>query len=217
MSITVFLADDHTVVREGLRALLETQEDIEVVGEATNGRDATTLGIELCPDVAILDIAMPALNGIEVALRLRARRPFTRIIIMSMYSTHEHVSRALGAGAEGYLLKESAGAEIIEAVRSVQKGHRFLSQKISDIVIEDYSNPSGGIDATSPLARLSLREREILQLVVEGRSSVDIAEIINVSSKTVDTYRSRLMRKLKIKDIPTLVKFALRCGVISLE
>ena len=217
MTITVFLADDHGVVREGLRSLLDAQDDIEVVGEAANGRDATNLAGAICPDIVILDIAMPELNGIEAASRLRVCCPQTQIIILSMHSAHEHIIRALRAGAQGYLLKESAGAEIVNAIRTVHKGRRYLGQKISDILLQDYLDPDDGTDPTPLLSRLSSREREILQLVVEGKSSSDIGDLLNISSKSVDTYRSRLMKKLMIKDIPTLVKFAIMNGLTELE
>ena len=217
MTISVVLADDHGVVREGLRSLLESQEDIEVVAEATNGRDATIQTVELQPDVVILDIGMPELNGIEAASRISEQCPSTHIIILSMHSAHEHIIRALQAGAQAYLLKESAGAEIVSAIRTVLSGHRYMSQKISEIIVADYLQPDGGSRPSSPLDGLTSREREILQLVVEGKSSTDIGEILNLSSKSIDTYRSRLMRKLKIKDIPSLVKFAIMNGLISLE
>ncbi len=217
MAITVFLADDHGVVREGLKSLLDAHEDIEVVGEAANGREATHLAGELCPDIAILDIAMPELNGIEFASRLRVSCPQTQIIILSMHSAHEHITRALKAGAQGYLLKESAGAEIVNAIRSVHEGHRYLSQKISDILLQDYEGPGDRPDPAPLLSKLSSREREILQLVVEGKSSSDIGDILNLSSKSIDTYRSRLMKKLRIKDVPSLVKFAIVNGLIALE
>ena len=217
MAITVFLADDHSVVREGLKSLLDAHDDIEVVGEAANGREATILAAELCPDIVILDIAMPVLNGIEAAARLRVSCPQTQIIILSMHSAHEHILRALRAGAQGYLLKESAGAEIVTAIRAVHKGRRYLSQKISEILLQDYLDPDDGGDPAPLLSRLSSREREILQLVVEGKSSSDIGDLLNISSKSVDTYRSRLMKKLMIKDIPSLVKFAIMNGLTALE
>jgi len=217
MSITVFLADDHAVVRDGLRFLLEAQQDIEVVGDAANGRDAVRQVAQLNPAVVILDIAMPELNGIEAAGQIRETCPSTQVIILSMYSTAEHVFRALQAGARGYLLKESAGIEVVNAVRAVHLGRRYLSQKISDQVIDDYVRQRGDAETESPLARLSPREREILQLVVEGQSSVEIAEVLFLSPKTVETYRSRLMQKLGINNLPGLVKFAIQHGLTPLE
>jgi len=217
VSITVFLADDHAVVRDGLRFLLEAQQDIEVVGDAANGREAVRLVTQLRPDVVILDIAMPELNGIEAAGQICEACPSSQIIILSMYSTTEHIFRALQAGARGYLLKESAGIEVVNAVRAVHAGRRYLSQKISDQVIDDYIHQREAAEERGPLARLSPREREILQLVVEGKSSVEIADVLFLSPKTVETYRSRLMQKLGIGDLPSLVKFAIQHGLTPLE
>jgi DNA-binding NarL/FixJ family response regulator len=217
MSITVFLADDHAVVRDGLRFLLEAQHDIKVVGDAANGRDAVRQVAQLCPDVVIVDIAMPDLNGIEATRQIRETRPSAQVIILSMHSTTEHVFRALQAGARGYLLKESAGVEVINAVRAVHAGHRYLSEKISDQVVDDYLRQRDAVEATSPLARLSPREREVLQLVVEGKSSAEVADILFLSPNTIETYRSRLMQKLGISDLPGLVKFAIQHGLTPLE
>ena len=217
MTITVFLADDHAIVCDGLRAFLSAESDIKVVGEASNGRDALRRIAELCPDVAILDIAMPELNGIDATWQVRQTFPSTQIVILSMHSTTEHVFRALQAGARAYVLKESAGAELVEAICTVHAGHRYLSQKISDLVIDDYVRQRGSIEAERPLACLSPREREVLQLVVESKTSAEIAGILSLSPKTVGTYRSRVMRKLGINDFPGLVKFAIRHGLTSLE
>jgi len=220
--ITIFLADDHAVVRDGLRALLEAQPDLKVIGEAANGREAVRQITQLYqnqrpPEVVILDISMPELNGIEAAQQIGAICPSVRIIILSMYGSSEHIFRALQAGARGYLLKESAGAEVVNAIRIVYAGQRYLSQEISDKLIDNYISQRETTETKSPLARLSPREREILQLVVEGKSSAEIAEILSLSPKTVDTYRSRLMRKLGLSDLPGLVKFAIQHGLTSLE
>ncbi len=217
MSITVFLADDHAVVRDGLRVLLEAQPDIRVIGDAANGRETVRLVVQLCPDVAIIDIAMPELNGIEAARKIGQVCPSTQVIILSMHSTTEHVFQALQAGARGYLLKESAGIEVVNAVRAVHADRRYLSQKISDGLVDDYVRQRQAAEAKSPLARLSPREREVLQLVVEGKSSAEIADILSLSLKTVETYRSRLMHKLGISDLPGLVKFAIQHGLTPLE
>jgi DNA-binding NarL/FixJ family response regulator len=214
--ITVFLADDHAVVRDGLRVLLETQPDISVIGDAANGRDAVHQVAQLRPDVVVMDIAMPDLNGIEATQQIYEVCPSTQVIILSMHSTNEHVFRALQAGARGYLLKECAGIEVVNAVRAVHADHRYLSQKISDRLIDDYVRQRRVTDV-SPLARLSPREREVLQLVVEGKSSAEIGDILSLSSKTVETYRSRLMQKLGISDLPSLVKFAVQHGLTPLE
>ena len=217
MSITVFLADDHAVVRDGLRLLLEAQGDLKVVGSAADGRETVRLVEQLCPDVVVMDITMPELNGIEATWRIRGSCPATRVIVLSMHSANEYIFRALQAGARGYVLKESAGVEVVHAVRTVHAGHRYLSPKISDEVIDSYVRQQEATGAGSPLARLSSREREILQLVAEGKSSTEIAAALSLSSKTIETYRSRLMRKLGIKDIPTLVKFAILHGLTPLK
>jgi DNA-binding NarL/FixJ family response regulator len=216
VTITVFLADDHAVVRDGLRVLLEAQPDIRVVGDAANGRETVRRVVQLRPDVAVIDIAMPELNGVEAAREICEICPSTQIVVLSMHSTTEHIFHALQAGARGYLLKESAGIEVVNAVRAVHVGHRYLSQKISDRLVDDYVRQRQAA-AKSPLARLSPREREVLQLVVEGKSSAEIADDLSLSVKTVETYRVRLMNKLDIGDLPGLVKFAIQHGLTPLE
>ena len=217
MPIRVFLADDHGVVREGLRAMLEVQDDITVVGEAANGREAVRLTQKLDPDVVLMDIAMPELNGIEAANQIRENCSSTRVVILSMHASSEHIYRALQAGALGYILKESAGNEVANAVRVVHSGRRYLSQQIAEMLITDYVHQRQTTPSRSPLERLSPREKEILQLVVEGKSSAEIADIIYVSKKTVETYRSRLMKKLDISDLPSLVRFAIQHGLTPLN
>jgi DNA-binding NarL/FixJ family response regulator len=217
MSITVLLADDHAVVRDGLKLLLEAQADLRVVGEATDGRQAVRQVVKLRPCVAVLDIAMPELNGIEATRQIREACAETKIIILSMYASQEHIFQALQAGARGYLLKEAAGLEVIRAVRAVYRGERYLSQKITELVIDDYLCQGEAAAGNSPLTRLAPREREVLQLVAEGKSTAQIAQILPLSPKTVDTYRSRLMKKLGLKDLPGLIKFALQHGMIRAE
>lgn len=208
MAIKVFIADDHTVVREGLQLLLETHPDIKVVGSAADGKETVYLVQHLHPDVVIMDIAMPRMNGIDATINLRQLCPTTQIVILSMYSTSEHIFRALKAGALSFILKESAAEEIVNAVRTVYKGQRYLCKKIEETMVLGYLSTQ--ISRTkSPIECLSPREREILQLVVEGRSSAEIGIILNLSPKTVETYRSRLMQKLNVNDIPNLVKFAI--------
>ena len=215
--ITVFLADDHAVVRDGLRVLLEAHPDISVIGDAVNGRETVRLVTQLRPDVVVMDIAMPDLNGIEATRQIYEVCPSAQVIILSMHSTTEHVFRALQAGARGYLLKESAGIEVVNAVRAVHAGHRYLSQNISDWLVDDYVRQRQATEGKGPLALLSPREREVMQLVVEGKSSAEIAGILSLSLKTVETYRSRLMHKLGISDLPSLVKFAVQHGLTPLE
>ncbi len=217
MTISVFLADDHAVVRDGLKTLLEIEERINVVGTASDGRDALRQVNKIHPDVVIMDISMPQLNGIDATRQIIEASPDTRVIMLSMHATKEHIQRALQAGAKGYLLKDSAGAEVVAAVRSVYKGSRYLSQPVSEILIDDYLNGNQADPSSDPLDQLSTREREILQLVVEGNSSAKIADTLCLSPKTVETYRSRIMTKINVKDMPGLVKFAIRNGIISLE
>lgn len=217
MAIKVLLADDHAVVRDGLRLLLEAQSDINVVGEASNGHQAVQLVKNLSPDVAVMDIAMPELNGIDASRRIHQICFSTQIVILSMYASTEHIYQALQAGAIGYVLKESAGREVVLAVRTVYAGKRYLSQHIAETVIDDYMCKFYKIPVRSPLERLSPREREILQLVVEGKSNPEIASLFSLSIKTVETYKSRLMEKLNIKDIPSLVKFAIQHGLTTLK
>jgi len=202
------LADDHAVVRYGLRALLELS-GVEVIGEAADGREALRIAEEYKPDVAILDVAMPGLNGIDAAAVLRERCPHTRIVFLSMHSDVEHVHRAFAAGASGYLLKGSASEEIVAAARAVLLGRRYLSRELAHL---DRARGERS-DEPGPLDRLSARERQVLQLVVEGHSSARIAELVNLSPKSVDTYRSRLMKKLGVSDVPALVKFAIQHGL----
>lgn len=217
MPIKVFIADDHSMVREGLRLIIEAERDISVTGEAADGRQAVRLIQRLAPDVVIMDIAMPILNGIEATEQILNSKTLTRIIILSMHSSKEHIFRALEAGAKGYLLKESAGKELVKAIRAVYAGNRFLSDRISQTVIEDYIHQRAADSEVSPLKRLSPREREVLQLVVEGKSSAEIASDLFLSPKTIETYRSRLMHKLGIKDLPGLVKFAIQHGMTSVD
>lgn len=212
--IRVLLADDHAVVRDGLRALLEAQPGIEVVGDVSNGREAVRESQRLRPDVVVMDIAMPDLNGIEATLQMQDVCPSTRVLILSMHSTTEHIFRALRAGARGYLLKDSAGVEVVEAVRDVHAGGRYLSKRIAATVVDDYISER---HRSSPLDCLSRRERQILQLIAEGKTSTEVGTMLFLSPKTVDTYRSRMMHKLGIGDLPNLVKFAIQHGITQLD
>jgi DNA-binding NarL/FixJ family response regulator len=217
MPISVFLADDHPVVRNGLQLILQAEADIKVVGEAADGHDAVRRVEKTRPDVVIMDIAMPGLNGIEATKKICAACSAARVLILSMHATAEHIYQALQAGAQGYLLKESAGDEVIQAVRALCKGKRYLSEKISETMVNDYLQKRTLEKKKSPLESLSEREREILQLAAEGKTSAEIARILFISPKTVETYRSRLMQKLGLSDHSALVKFAIQYGITTLE
>jgi DNA-binding NarL/FixJ family response regulator len=208
--VPILLADDHAVVRDGLRAIIEREPDLAVVAEVDNGDDAVSQAERLQPAVVLMDIAMPRLGGIEAAAQIRLHCPQTHVIVLSMHATAEHVFRALQAGVSGYVVKESAGSEVLLAIRSVQAGGRYLSARIASIVVEGYVRQHRG---SSPLDGLSERERQVLQAVVEGGSSADIARQFSLSRKTIETYRSRLMRKLGVSDLAGLVRFALQNGV----
>jgi RNA polymerase sigma factor (sigma-70 family) len=211
------VADDHAIIREGLRVMLGNQPDMEVVGIASNGYEAIRLVDQKEPDVVVIDISMPELNGIEAISQMLPRHPNIKVIVLSIHETKPYVYRALKTGAKGYLIKETAGLEVVDAVREVYKGERYLSQRISDLLTDvSFRNLEGSIEV-SPLEQLSPREREILQLVAEGKTSQEIGERLSISPKTVDTYRSRLMRKIGVDDVAGLVKFAIQHGVISLE
>jgi DNA-binding NarL/FixJ family response regulator len=212
MPISVLLVDDHAIVREGLRALLQARGDLVVVGEAGDGVEALATVEQLAPDVVVMDISMPRLNGIDATAEIRRRFPKTQVVMLSVHATSEHVFRALQAGAAGYVLKESVGQEVVDAIRTVAAGRRYLSTRIAEVV-----NPGMGVGgrlpARSPLDSLSQREREVLQLVVESWSSAEIGERLALSPKTVETYRGRIMAKLGIHDLPGLVRFAIKHGM----
>lgn len=217
MKIRVLVADDHAIIREGLRVMLGNQPDMEVVGIAANGREAVQLVDEHEPDVAVMDISMPELNGIEAIQQMLPRHPHMKVVVLSIHETKPYGFRALKAGARGYLIKETAGLEVVEAVRAVYRGERYLSQRIADLLTNASFQNLEAPTEVSPLELLSSREREILQLVAEGKTSQQIAESLSISPKTVDTYRSRLMHKIGVEDMAGLVKFAIQHGVISLD
>ncbi len=214
--ITVMLADDHAVVRDGLRLVLEARDDMEVVGDVADGREAVKAAELLKPDVLVMDISMPELNGIEATRQIKENSKHIQILILSMHATSEHIYQALQAGAIGYLLKDSAGKEVAEAVLSAARGERYLSRRIAETMLNDYIERREP-PRESPIERLSTREREVLQLVVEGHTSMEIGEALHLSPKTIDSYRSRLMAKLEIRDIPGLVRFAIAHGITSFE
>ncbi|MGH9420175.1 MAG: response regulator [Thermoanaerobaculia bacterium] len=210
--IRVLLADDHTLVLAGIRGLLTKLDGIEVVGEAADGHETLRLAETLRPDVVLLDIGMPGLNGLEVAQRLRKFDPAIRVVILSMHVSEEYVLRALRAGAAGYLLKDSAVAELEIAVRSAARGETYLSPPVSKRVVDEYVSRTGGI--ADPLASLTSRQREILQLVGEGHTSKEIAQRLGLSYRTIETHRNQLMKRLGVSDLPGLVRFAVRAGLV---
>jgi len=212
-TIRILLADDHTLVRGGIRALLETIERVEVVAESEDGREALELIGKHRPDVALLDIGMPGLSGLEVARRAQKESPRTRVVILSMHADASYVTQALRAGVAGYLVKGAAVAELPLAIKTVMKGETYLTPKISRSVVEQFLDD--GEEAADPLSGLTARQREILQLIAEGRTTKEIAGVLDVSVKTVETHRARLMERLDIHDVPGLVRFAIRAGLVS--
>ena len=215
MIIKVYLADDHLIVRDGLRALLEANPKIVVVGDAPDGRQAVQEVLQLQPDVVIMDISMPRLNGISATQEILKDLPQTRVIVLSMLGDAEHVFRALDAGARGYLLKETAGREVTDAVLAVHAGKVYLSQNVMSTLIADYLFTRGQTAPQDPFNLLSSREREVLKLVVAGNTSAQIAEELFLSPKTVESYRSRLMHKLNVPDIPSLIKYVIQHGLLD--
>ena len=211
--IRVLLADDHTLVRAGIRRLLEVLPGIEVVGEAADGHDVVRLATTLRPDVVLLDVGMPGLNGLEAAGHLATIDATMRVLILSMHSSEEYVLRALRAGCAGYLLKRSAVSELEIAIRAAGRGDTYLSPEVSKQVVADYVRRIGG--ASDPLEALTPRQRQILQLVAEGHTSKDIARRLDVSVKTVEGHRAQLMERLGVHDIAGLVRFAVRVGLIA--
>lgn len=210
--IRVLLADDHTLVLAGIRGLLTRLPEVEVVGESADGRETLRLAEALRPDIVLLDIAMPGMNGLEVAQRLADVDPAIRVVILSMHASEEYVLRALRAGAAGYLLKDSAVAELELAIRAVARGETYLSPPVSKRVVDEYVARTGGIP--DPLAALTPRQREILQLVAEGHTSKDIAQRLGLSYRTIETHRNQLMKRLGVTDLTGLVRFAVRSGLV---
>jgi len=206
--IRVILVDDHSLVREGVCRLLEEEPDMRVVGSFEEGNAAVRFTAREEPDVAVVDIAAPAARGIDTARRLRAVSARTRLLMLSVHARAEYVQQAFWAGASGYVLKESAGDEVVAAVRAVHAGTRYLSKQISPRALEERFSED-------PLEKLSAREMEVLKLVVEGNTSNQVAAVLGLSPKSIDTYRSRLMTKLDVEHLPALVKLAIRCGLTS--
>lgn len=216
MSIQILLADDHALIREGLRSLLEKQPDMEVVAEADEGRRAVELVRELSPDVVIMDVTMPRLGGIEATRQITGEFPAVKVIALSIHSRRRFVADMLSAGASGYILKECLFDELVQAIRAVSEGGRYLSPRITDVVVDDYVKRLSSGDE-SPLRSLSGREREVLQLVAEGKSTKEISMELHVSTKTIEANRRQIMEKLDMQSVAELTKYAIREGLTSLE
>ena len=206
----ILLADDHAVVRQGFKMLLGAQPDMEIVGEASNGREAVEAAETLRPDVVVMDVAMPELNGIEATRRLAASAPHARVIALSMHKDSVYVREILRAGARGYLLKDSGAEDLVSAIRAVARGESYLSPAVSNAVLDDYRK-----HVTNPIDLLTSREREVLQMLAEGKTNKEIAGVLNLSVYTVDAHRGRIMEKLNLHSINDLVRFAVRNGVIE--
>jgi len=214
-TIRVLLADDHTLIRAGLRMVVDAQSDLSVVGEASDGREAVALAAKLKPDVVIMDVGMPNLNGIEACRQIHAELPDTQVAMLSMHSDEGYVLRALKAGAKAYLLKDSAEADLATAIRAVAAGKSFFSPAVGKVLLEDYMRKLQRTGAEDSYELLTPREREILQLVAEGKSSKEIANLLDLSVYTVETHRARVMQKLNLRGIPELILYAVRKGIIS--
>ena len=208
--IRILLADDHAVVRQGFKMILSAQPDMEIVGEAGNGREALELAAKLQPDVVVMDVAMPELNGIEATRRMAENAPHARVLALSMHKDSVYVREILRAGARGYLLKDSVAADLVSAVRAIAAGEGYLSPAVSDAVLDDYRR-----HVTNPIDLLTSREREVLQMLAEGKTNKEIAGILNLSVYTVDAHRGRIMEKLNVHSINELVRFAVRNGLID--
>jgi len=215
MKTRVLLADDHKLMRAGLRLVIDQHPEFSVVGEADDGRQAVAMADSLKPDVVVMDIGMPSLNGIEAALQITEKHPETSVVMLSMHSDESYVLRALKAGARGYLLKDSAEADLIRALQAVAEGKSFFSPAVSKVLLADYMRKLRRAGAEDSYDLLTSREREILQLVAEGKSSKEIANLLNLSAYTVETHRSNLMQKLGLRGIPELILYAVRKGLIA--
>ena len=208
--IRILLADDHAVVRQGFKMILAAEADMEIVGEAANGREAVDLAEQLRPDVVVMDVSMPELNGIEATRRLASSVPHARVVALSMHKDSVYVREILRAGARGYLLKDSGAADLVAAIRAVASGESYLSPAVSNAVLDDYRR-----HATNPIDLLTSREREVLQLLAEGKTNKEIAGVLNLSVYTVEAHRGRIMEKLNLHSIGELVRFAVRNGLIE--
>ena len=216
--IKVIIAEDHTIVRKGLCALLQGEPDIEVVGEAENSREAIKIVEKLLPDVVVMDIAMPGLNGLDTTRQLKKRFPKLKILILTMHDNEEYIFETLRAGASGYLIKRSAPNELISAIQSVYRDESFLSPAISKKVIEGFVQSGGqAVIEDEYYMKLTVREREVLQLIAEGNANREIARLLHISIKTVESHKAHIMEKLDIRNIAELTQYAIRKGLISLD
>jgi DNA-binding NarL/FixJ family response regulator len=215
MRIRILLADDHTVVRDGLRSLLEREPDMEIVAEAADGRECLQMAIQHTPQVAIVDVAMPMMNGIEAARRIAAEAPETAVLMLSMHQDESYVLRALRAGAKGYLLKDSPRSDVLDGVRSVARGRSFVSRKISIMLQEEYVHQLNSRGLEDSYELLTPREREILQLLAEGRTNKEVANLLNISLTTVETHRGHILQKLSLHSTPDLILYAVRKKIIT--
>jgi len=213
--IRVLLADDHKLIRAGLRLVVDQQPDLSVVGEADDGRQAVELAKSLKPNVVVMDIGMPNLNGIEAARQIRVIRPDAAVVMLSMHSDEGYVLRALGAGARAYLLKDSATIDLVQAIHAVVEGKSFFSPAVSKVLLQDYMRKLQRSGAEDSYDLLSPREREVLQLVAEGKSNKEVSSLLNLSVYTVETHRAKIMQKLNLKGVPELILYAVRKGIIS--
>jgi two-component system, NarL family, response regulator NreC len=213
--LRLLLGDDHMLVRHGLRKILEERPDWEIVGEASDGRATVQQAIALKPDVAVLDIGMPFLNGIDATRQIVRKVPGVKVLMLSMHCDEAYVTRALAAGAVGYLLKDSAGEDLINAVAALAEGQSFFSPAVAQLMLNDYVRRAGQTVVADRYDSLSDREREIFQLVAEGRSNKDVAEILSISPATVETHRARILQKLDVHNTAELVLYAVRKGVVS--
>lgn len=211
--IRVLLAEDHTLVRAGFRALLEKLDGILVVGEVSDGREALKVSKEIVPDVVLMDIAMPGMNGLEATSRMRQECPRTKVLMLSMYTNEEYLKEALRAGASGFLLKDADRAELELAIKTVRRGETYLTPAVAKFTLEAYCRQDDA--RTGPLGKLTGRQREILQLIAEGCSTKQIAQRLDLSVKTVETHRAQLMERLEIHDVPGLVRLAIRTGLVQ--
>ena len=213
--LRILLADDHVVMRKGLRALLERQSNLEVVGESENGRETIDLAASLIPDVVVMDVGMPVLNGIEATKTIVTQNPQISVVILSMHVDESYVMRALKAGARGYLLKDSAPGDLMGAIQAVSQNKSFFSPKVSNILAEDYVRVLKQKGAVDSYDLLTIREREILQLIAEGSSNKEVAAALNISPYTVETHRSHILEKLNLHNPAELILYAVRKGIIS--